>query len=864
MKKDKEARKKEFQKAVKEKIKSLIVPVIILAIIVAGILVIAFYQETTEVESEVAVRGYTGQETPYIMENNDLKFEMDPETTQFTVTKKSTGKVWYSNPKGAEDDTVALKLDKEKLQSTLLLTYSTENGVDTLFNNYAYSMKDKLYEIEQGDDYIKVLYSIGDTEKEYVIPPVILQEDLEALMAKMDKKTATKVTDYYKKYDINNLGKRDNKEELLANYPILETNVIYVLRDTTKDNMKVKLEEYFIAAGYTQADCEKDKLLDMRNKVSDKPVFNVSIVYKIEGDELVVSVPLNEVEYRESKPVYQLTVLPFFGAGGKEDTGFMVVPEGGGAIINFNNGKVSQNSYVANLYGWDNCEDRDSLVHETRANFNAFGISNGDDSFVCYLEDGSSYASVQADISGKNNSYNSANVIYSMLHRNKYDVGDRTTAEMYVYESSLPDEEFVQRYEFLDTNSYVDMAKAYGSYLEEKYDGYLEKLNTESTPVVVEVVGAIDKIKQICGVPVLKPLKLTSYKEAQNIVSDLKNRGFEELSVKYSGWYNDGVEPKIAKKVKTVSELGSKKDLTNMIKAANDLGVDVYLDGVTNYEYKSGVFDGFNKYTDAAKFISKQRVEMYPYSTITYEKMKERDSYYLLKGTEIPQMADNIVAAADKFGAQVSFREYGNELASDFNQKELVSRENAKNNQASQLKQYKDAGKNIMINMGNDYAIAYADIITNMDLAGYEYSIIDSQIPFYQLAIHGLVDYTGDSINLSKNVSEELLKSAEYGAGLSFTFTQESAFALQTTFYTQYYGADYSSWADEASEIYTRYNQELGHTFNQKMTNHEFVGNGITCTTYEDGTKVYVNYSYEAKEASDGTKVPARDYLVKK
>ena len=33
------------------------------------------------------------------------------------------------------------------------------------------------------------------------------------------------------------------------------------------------------------------------------------------------------------------------------------------------------------------------------------------------------------------------------------------------------------------------------------------------------------------------------------------------------------------------------------------------------------------------------------------------------------------------------------------------------------------------------------------------------------------------------------------------------------------------------------------------------------CTTYEDGTKVYVNYTHSDVSTPDGT-VPARDYLV--
>ena len=41
------------------------------------------------------------------------------------------------------------------------------------------------------------------------------------------------------------------------------------------------------------------------------------------------------------------------------------------------------------------------------------------------------------------------------------------------------------------------------------------------------------------------------------------------------------------------------------------------------------------------------------------------------------------------------------------------------------------------------------------------------------------------------------------------------------------------------------------------------LADGVFCTEYEDGTKVYVNYSYtDAYTADDGTLVKTRDYTV--
>ena len=279
MKKDNAIRNAERKAAIKKKLISLIGPFIIFLIILVGILVTAFYKVEEEPTEVIKLNGYEGDEEDIVIENDKLVMKMDSTSTQFSIEVKENGAVWYSNPQNADEDPLALKLDKEKLKSTLLLTYSTKNGVDTLFNNYAYSMEKGIYDIEKGEDYIKVYYSLGDTDKEFVIPTVIEAARMDAFLKQMDKDASTRTKDYYKKYDINKLGKKDNKEELLASYPMLETEPIYVLRDTTKDNIKVKLEEYFAAAGYTYEEYTKDQELAGSKEESEKPVFNVNVVY---------------------------------------------------------------------------------------------------------------------------------------------------------------------------------------------------------------------------------------------------------------------------------------------------------------------------------------------------------------------------------------------------------------------------------------------------------------------------------------------------------------------------------------------------------------------------------------------------------
>ena len=853
----------ERRNAIRDFLKSLIVPVCFCALIGLGVFLIIHFVNPTDEVVKIQPYGYEGGEEPVVMESDDLIFTMDPLTTHFNITKKSTGKVWSSYIEDAESDSRALSEEKNRMMSNLLLTYTIKTGLETIYDTKAFSVDNSIYEIKQEGDTVKVFYTIGKVEREYIIPKVKRVAELDAYREKMEKNDASMVKDMYKKYDINKLKKGDDKDALLEQYPILATDPIYVLKANAREDRKQQIEAAMEKAGYTYEEYETDKELDKSSSDEENELFNVEMDFRLDGDDLVVEIPFDSLEYDPKAPITLLTPLPYFGAGSKNDEGFMLVPEGGGGIIEYNNGKTAQNNYYANMYGWDYVMRRKYVIHNTRAYFNVFGHSCGDDgSFICILEDGSSYGSVKAFVSGKQNDYNFVNTDYTICSKQEFDISNMSSSAVYSFKSDLPKgEKIVQRYRFLDSPDYVDMAYSYRDYLEKTYGQYMSLNSDNEAPVSVEILGAVDKVQQVLGVPVSLPLKLTSFKDAEELIKDMDSVAIGKLSVKYSGWCNGGVNQKILTSVNPVAALGSSKDLSNLATSASGYGVDLYLNGITQYEHRSNILNGFISYRDAARMLTKERAEIFNYSHVTYAAREGFKSYYLLHTPLAMKMADNLVAAAGKYKTGVSFEDIGMDISSDFYRKEPHSREDVKQKNMDLLKSMDD--KKVMINMGNDYAVPFVDMVTNMDLKGSEYTIIDYTVPFYQIAIHGYIDYTGAPINICGDDQEELLRCAEYGAGLNFTFMKESSFALQKTLYSEYYGCEYDAWRDRMVDMATRYNREVGHCFNQEMKDHEILGDYARCTTYADGTKVYVNYSFtEDFVTDDGVTIPSRDYVV--
>jgi hypothetical protein len=863
MKKERSERIKDIKSALSNFGKRLIPPAVFLAVVGILVLVIFLLLPDTVEEIPLEISEFTGEETEYVLENDYLRLVVDAKTTWFELTDKQSGKVWTSNPADADNDALALPAEKNKLKSTLVLTYSTVNGVDTIFDNYAYSILNGLYNIEADDDSITIHYSVGKMEREFILPVVLTEERYNSYIGQMEGNDRFTVLDYYKKYDVNNLSEKDDKEALLETYPMMADGIIYAMRDGVNNTVKGKLEKIFATYGYTNEEYLVDKELYSTSSESDSPVFNIDLIYRLEDQDFVVEVPMEKIEYREKYPLYTLNVLPYFGAAGLEETGSLFVPEGGGSLIYFNNGKVKQDSYYANLYGWDMALGRTEVVHETDVTFGAFGILKPDGSMLCILEGGSSYASIVADISGRKNNYNNVSASYSTHHREQYNMSGRFDGKMFVYEPEIAQDDLVQRYRFSASDDYVTLAKLYQSYLTNRYPTFTPK-DQSSTPLTIEILCAVQKTKQILGIPVLSPLVLTDFEEAKTMLADLLADGYKNISVKVSGWQDGGIDQEYPITSGRISELGSAKELKNLTSFAAENGINLYLDGLTQYAHNSGLLEGFWEFTDAARYISKERVELETYSTVYFGPEDWKDSFYfLMRASKITDAMNKLIKDGQDYGAYgISFRDTGEVLSSDFTRSEIVTREMAKTTQSSILQGMAEQNLSLMINRGNDYALPYADVVTNMPLAGSNYSILDAQIPFYQLALHGYISYMGEPLNITGDFVDELLRSAEYGAGLSFTFMSEDTGTLRNTFYTQYFGASFDMWRERAKEVYTEYEADLGHVFNQEMTEHDILSIGVTKTVYEDGTAVYVNYTTLDFETADGLIIPAREYLV--
>jgi len=817
-----------------------------------------------------ALRGRTvvlyendGSTEDCILENEFLEFRFLPRTAEIILTDKASGVQWRSNPQNAVGDPLADVVTKDFMESQFSLDYADIAGVGMTLYSGVNSVALDVYGYTLEDNALEVRYTIGDIARSYIIPPAAPEQRMLTFLEKMENDDRRKVQASYRLYDINNLRAGDDKSTLLANYPELSRTKIYVLRDTTQEYMKEAMEELFAQAGYTYDDFSEDSSNYAVSSGDEKPAFNITLRYSLDGKSLLLNVPFDRLAYRSAYPITHLSLLPYMGAGGVNDKGYLLVPDGSGALIYFNNGRQNQIAYNNNVYGWDETMPRDAVVNDNKAPFPAFGIQKNGSALLCVIEEGASYAEVRADVSGRNSSWNNVYPRFTIVHGAIIDISGRSDRAVYLYERNLPAGEGITlRYTPCAQDGYAGMAKEYRSWFMRKHPS-LKTRAENGVPIAIEIPGAVNKTQHRLGIPFDLPLKLTSYKESKNMIDDFAQWGWKNVRIKLSGWFNHSVDHSVPNKIKLIGELGSKKDFKNILSAAEKNGYTVFPEADFLYMRDVKPFDGFNLYRDAARYVNRKRIEKYPYSFVWFgERIRWGKLSYLARPAYMMSLIDNFTRKTARLGLRnIAFRNLGAKLSGDYHEKRLVSREASMKMRQEKLAELTGKGTGVLLNTGYAYAVPWADFITDMAIDDQSFGITDASVPFYPMALHGLVPYTGPAINLAEDYTKNLLKTVESGAGLYFSFMAAETSILQETKFRQFYANEYDKWSPDANALYKKFTADFAGLYNQAIVNHVIIAEGLTLTEYEDGTCVVVNNETSAVNYN-GVVINARDYAV--
>lgn len=564
-------------------------------------------------------------------------------------------------------------------------------------------------------------------------------------------------------------------------------------------------------------------------------------------------------KYNHDYIMYAIEVLPELTTIRDENAqGMMVIPDGSGAIINFNNGKAKYNysPYTANVYGYDRAFSLDSQPEQTQTlMFGMFGFidQTNERGLMTVIEKGAAQSNLKADTP---RGTNKANYIYytTTIRQNEvvYAGTGWNTSQFTKWAKQISRTDLQYNYIILEKSelSYVGLAQRYRQYLIERYNLQANDTTTENL-VDIDFLGAFERYSLILGIKYMTADSLTTFSEAQAIVQELLNNQVKYMSVGYTGWTNDELEYVTTAHLKVSSVLGRAKG----IKALNafltqnniDFYPEIYITSSKGYDYSFGNI----KYT--AKSVGNFYARQYPFDLATLKANKTLDPTYYLNPSFYNPVTTNLLKSYTKLGIKGAYvQDLGNMRLGSYNKNNEIYPQVGTLYQMQALEQIKNAVENVKISAPFDYAFPYVKTAIDVPMTASAYGIFDGSIPFYQLVVSGLFDYTTETINglSDKSADWYYAKALETGSNLQFVISAEDPKILLDTDYTQYYKSYYQNWKDKIIDMNAKINEAGIH--GGRLINHEIIDKDVAKVTYSNGIVLVVNtssntYSYQGQ-----------------
>lgn len=872
-----------------------------------------------------------------ISENEKLALFMNQTTTEIAVRNKQSGQVWYSNPPDRDfTETLARGTTKTALGAQIIINYFDPLDNRKIKDNYNHCILYNQFTISPLTNGVRIDYLIGEqVEQKNVLPVIIGEEKFNELLSQMDDMDQWLIGDYYQLVTMAESKRGKNERGVIAGFEVVlldeeideveqellgeilvehfikykagikeKSNLksddlqklagvnFYMLNQREIDMLAWDIEDMiaiFGRLGFDESAISEENVKHNLDPIQGNvEVFTIPMEYYLEDENLVVRVPASEIKYpvnvldefgkRTTYPLVSVELLPFFGAAGLEDEGYMLVPDGSGALIKLNNGKVAANPYEQMLYGRDLGLTQPWVTPPAAkaSHLPVFGMKRNDQAFLAIIEEGEATGRINADISGRRYSYNAVWPKFTLINQDRANLQasvpdawgtsiqwrlQRKTIN--TYQSQLYSGDLKVRFAFLsgEQADYSGMAVYYRDYLVEKYN--LTRVSVgKGIPFFLELVGAIHDYQPVMGIRTEVTKPLTTFEEAKRIILELNGEGIGQLNFTYTGWLERGAHHTFPNGIYPEGTLGGRDGFNSLTKILKDRQISFFpgVDFINVYDDR--LLDGFQVRRDSLRYMDGNfalpRLESNYFDAVTGR--AKIGSAYILSPIRFRALTDRFLKDFARYDLDgIYLQNIGDQLNSDFTKRNQErTRDYVRNMIVTQTAKFSEQAK-VQVSGGNDYLLPYVDNIKNMPMTSSGYHITDQDVPFYQMVLHGYIPFTGEPINFAADYRDEILKLLETGGYPYYLGYYRQASVLKETCFDRLYTGSYRDWLEEAVLVYYRLNSELVTIQSLAIINHEQLADRVFATTYENGMMIIVNYNEEPVGIGD-IKIEGKGY----
>ena len=593
------------------------------------------------------------------------------------------------------------------------------------------------------------------------------------------------------------------------------------------------------------------------------------INYVLEDDCLYAYVDKGDIEQVNTSSLdghilTKLEIMPYFAAADSTQEGYMIIPDGTGAVINYNNGKSNYQDYAQQIYGRDYTTVPLNAPRVTQqAYMPVMATVTGNKGVVMVATDGDANVYAHAQVCGQEKqAYNNCYFEFEVKSTDSFFMSGDSSTRLTVFEKGdIKTDRFGVRYFPVNSSSdvnYADCAEVYRNYLI-KEKGLEAKATPNNNDLYLDLYGGVMKDTSILGIPFNLKTEITGFDQAKEILNQFRDDGVASMTVNYNDWTNDSIKKKISTEADPSGTLGGSSDWEDLLKLDDNITV---VPSMNNFTMSSSSW-GYMTLTSTAIRVSNAYSRQSSYSPAFGVAEKGVSPALLTPNKYSTVFSEMLESYADEKLDSVGFGYYSTRLVSDFSKSDFSSRSNTMKILTEGYQKAKDQLGTVYASGANAFLLPYVNNVSNIPVYSSSFNVTDYDIPFYQMVIHGYLDYASTPVNKSSNTDEVFLLSLASGSQIHYDLTYVDADTLQDTDYDELYYTHYSGWMDMAAKQYKAAQEILAGVSDYTITKYERSDDGkkFTTTYSKDGQPdVVVKVDTDLLEAEvDGKIIPLAD-----
>lgn len=792
-------------------------------------------------------------------ESDTKRLWLNTDTLDFRVEDKATGKSFSAlKAQGSEED-----------KSLMHIAFVGEDGTFLEWNAYDYCVSHQTYTLERIENGFRINLNLKETDS-YRLNEYMPQ-----------KITAERYEDWFQQGldDLAATGALSGEEEdryrtaleLVYAYNELE-NCYYNRLSTSPPISTVRLlVQLTKLLDYTTQELMDDNgVFGISVEIEEPGSFVIPLEVVLAGEDLVVSIATKNII--NENPYYTLTdidLLSCFGAisPAEAEEGYIFVPDGCGALLALNHFNPSYGSYSRPIYDNTYYNDYYYLAsYPETLHMPVFGMyygggTRGSGGFLGIIEEGADLAYVTAtqaslEEGGGGSAYNR---VYTGFDVTKYAqvsiLGPYDSSSgLFLKTTGEMDTDYRVRYKlFAEEVAYYEMAAAYRDYLMERYG--LTPHYEEQAGLYLEATGALSITERILGIPYNTTISMTGYAQLEEIMKDLKDY---PLAVSYLGAFEGGLDHKLMNGAGLAGANGTAKELQSLMETAEANGQELFWQVDFTNVYEDG--NGFSAKDHASYNFDDSPIEIYGYSLDTGRFLQGTVSRYVLSPSYLGSVVDGFLKEAGNYG-NLYVEDLANGYYADYNKRNLVAPQEAQGIVDDNLGKLAEE-KKLALNNPEIDKIRYGAYAVNIARESSGHGSIAIEVPFRQLVMNGLINYTTLNVNES-GVKDDyfLLQALELGSSLKFTMTAQSLDRLKNTNHGDYLSREYRLVSGDIKTLYGKYQEAFMQIQCTEIAGHRALMEGVFETTYANGVRVMTNYNIYPVSCEEGELAPL-GYLI--